>query len=164
MYAARSICCAVLRFKRRWAADGVEVFEEIDRINDPYRLRLAYKQGVLEPLGRATFKVIPARYLQELGKGADDPDFAKAPFGSGPFKYEGRERRRDRTRVCRLAAESVLHAANRQARPALDPRMRMYVPSQSSLGKDVAAGQLHIIRTSPATSQLGSAATKGSRT
>ena len=78
-------------YRERWCFDGLEVFHAIDRIDETFRLRLAYNRGVLEPLSRATFKIIPARYLQEQGLNADDPAFAKNPFGTGPFKYDGRE-------------------------------------------------------------------------
>jgi ABC-type transport system substrate-binding protein len=132
------------RLRAEWAADGIDVFEEIDRISDNFRLRLAYHQGVLEPLGRATFKVIPARWLQEQGKGADDPDFAKAPFGSGPFRYEGRERE-GMDRECAVFRSNPFYG-QRPGRTGLPwiREVRMYVPTPSTVARDVSAGQLHL--------------------
>jgi ABC-type transport system substrate-binding protein len=127
-----------------WAGYGVDVFEEIDRINDNFRLRLAYRQGVLEPLGRATFKVIPARWLEEQGKQADDPDFAKAPFGSGPFRYEGRERE-GMDRECAVFRSNPFYG-QRPGKVGLPwiREVRMYVPTPSTVARDVSAGQLHL--------------------
>ncbi|HEX3150181.1 MAG TPA: ABC transporter substrate-binding protein [Gemmataceae bacterium] len=130
--------------KATWEAERIDVFEEVDRIDDPFHLRLAYKKGVLEPLGRATFKVIPARYLMDLGKAADDPDFAKAPFGSGPFKYEGREREGVDRECAVFRANPFYTQRNGKLGLPWIRELRMYVPSQSSLAADVAAGQLHI--------------------
>ena len=135
--------------KEPWAADGLDVFEAIDRIDDPFRLRLAYRQGVLEPLGRATFKVIPARYLQEQGKGADDDGFAKNPFGSGPFKYDGREQEGDRQCAVFRANPFYGQRAGKLGLPWIR-ELRMFVPTASSLGSDVGAGQLHIYPDAPA--------------
>ena len=136
-------------FRDRWAADGLDVFEQIDRIRDNFRLRLAYKQGVLEPLGRATFKVIPAQHLMELGKSADDLQFARAPFGSGPFRYEGRERE-GADRECAVFRANP-HFGKRAGKLGLPwiREIRFFVPDQSSLTKDVTGGQLHLYPDAP---------------
>ena len=75
----------------KWSSVGLDVLQELDNFESPFRFRLAYQQGVLEPLGRATFKVLPAVYLNQKKKEADDDEFAAKPFGTGPFKYEGQE-------------------------------------------------------------------------
>jgi peptide/nickel transport system substrate-binding protein len=136
-------------FRERWPAAGLDIFRAIDRIDDPFRLRLSYDHGVLEPLSRATFKVIPARYLQEHGKNADDDVFAKAPFGTGPFRYEGREREQ-------IGRESVIFRANpfygQRAGQFGHPfirEIRMVVPNSSEVEKDVASGQLHLYSDAP---------------
>jgi peptide/nickel transport system substrate-binding protein len=134
-------------FREQWCSDGLEVFHEIDRIDDPYRLRLAYNQGVLEPLARATFKVLPVAYL--LGKNADDKDFARRPFGSGPFRYEGREAEGANRQVAVFRANQ--YYGQRPGKFGLPwiREIRMFVPDQSSLVKDVAAGQLHLYPDAP---------------
>lgn len=137
--------------KRRheWMADGVDVFEAIDRVDDNFRLRLAYRQGVLEPLSRATFKVIPARWLQEREKGPDDEEFGRAPFGSGPFKYEGREKE-GMDRECAVFRSNP-HYGQRAGRVGLPwiREVRMYVPTASTVVRDVSSGQLHLYPDAP---------------
>lgn len=133
----------------RWASDGIDVFESIDRIDDPFRLRLAYRHGVLEPLSRATFKVLPAQHLQALGKTADDVDFARAPFGTGPFQYAGRERE-GVERECAVfrANPNYGQRSGKFGLPWIR-EIRMFVPNKSNLVQDVAGGQLHIYMDPP---------------
>jgi peptide/nickel transport system substrate-binding protein len=141
-------------FRERWASAGLDVFEEIDRIVDPFKLRLAYRQGVLEPLGRATFKVIPAQYLQSQGKSADDDGFARAPFGSGPFRYEGREKegidRDGNARECAVFRANPLYG-QRPGKFGLPwiREIRFFVPNQSSVVTDVIGGQLQFYPDAP---------------
>jgi ABC-type transport system substrate-binding protein len=138
----------------RWAADGLDVFEEIDRVVDPFKLRLAYRHGVLEPLGRATFKVIPAQYLQQEQKAADDEGFARQPFGSGPFRYEGREKepitRDGIVRECAVFRANP-HYGQRPGKYGLPwiREIRFFVPDQSSIASDVVSGQLHLFPDAP---------------
>jgi ABC-type transport system substrate-binding protein len=140
--------------RERWPADGLEVFEEIDRVVDPFKLRLAYRQGVLEPLSRATFKVIPWQYLHEQGKGADDEGFARQPFGTGPYRYEGRERepitRDGVARECAVFRANP-HYGKRAGKFGLPwiREIRFFVPDQSSIASDVASGQLHLYPDAP---------------
>jgi peptide/nickel transport system substrate-binding protein len=137
------------KLQAEWAAEGVDVFEAIDRIDDQFRLRLAYRQGVLEPLARATFKVIPARYLLEQGKPANDDGFARAPFGSGPFRYEGREKE-GLDRECAVFRSNPFYG-QRTGRIGLPwiREVRMFVPTPSTVARDVSAGQLHIYPDAP---------------
>ena len=132
-------------YRHRPGADGLEIFREIDRIDDPFRLRLTYEQGVLEPLSRATFKIIPARYLQEQGKNADDDVFARKPFGSGPYRYEGREREAGADRECAVFRVNPYYSQRdgKFGLPAIR-EIRFFVPNQSTITTDVTAGQLHI--------------------
>ncbi|HKA05763.1 MAG TPA: ABC transporter substrate-binding protein [Gemmataceae bacterium] len=136
-------------YRDRWCYDGLDVFQSIDRIDDPFRLRLAYDRGVLEPLSRATFKVIPARHLQELDKRADDAEFARAPFGTGPFRYEGREKEGpDREYAVFRMNPFYGQRAGKFGLPWIR-EIRLYVPNQSTLIKDVPAGQLHLYPDAP---------------
>lgn len=133
----------------RWASDGIDVFEEINRLDDPFRLRLAYRHGVLEPLNRATFKVIPAQQLQAQGKSADDEGFARAPYGTGPFQYSGREME-GAERECAVfrANPNYGQRAGKFGLPWIR-EIRMFVPNKSSLVQDVAGGQLHLYADPP---------------
>lgn len=136
-------------FRDRWCGDGLDVFESIDRIEDPFKLRLAYRHGVLEPLSRATFKVLPAQYLQAQGKAADDDAFARNPFGTGPFVYAGRERE-GLDRECAVFRANAFYGqrAGKFGLPWIR-EIRFFVPNQSSLGADVAGGQMHFYPDAP---------------
>lgn len=135
--------------KDRWASDGIDVFESIDRIDDPFRLRLAYRHGVLEPLSRATFKVLPAQQLQAQGKTADDDGFARSPFGTGPFQYSGRESEAgDRECAVFRANPNYGQRTGKFGLPWIR-EIRMFVPNKSSLVQDVAGGQLHLYMDPP---------------
>jgi peptide/nickel transport system substrate-binding protein len=52
----------------------------------PFRIVFHYRHGFLDPLLPLSFHVLPQGPLR-----ADDPAFAKAPIGSGPFLYAGRQ-------------------------------------------------------------------------
>ncbi len=134
----------------RWCSDGLDVFHEIDRIEDPFKFRLVYEHGVLEPLGRATFKILPATYLQQMGKAADDEEFAKNPFGTGPFKYVGREPEGP-DRECAVFRANTFYE-QRPGKFGLPwiREIRFYEPDQSKLANDVTAGQLHVYPDCPA--------------
>jgi peptide/nickel transport system substrate-binding protein len=135
--------------KDRWSSVGLDVLEEFDRLDDPYRFRLAYERGVLEPLGRATFKVLPAVYLSEKGKKAHDDEFAAKPFGTGPFKYEGREKEGlDRECAVFRANPFYEQRAGRFGLPWIR-EIRFYVPDPSKLVPDTLAGQLHLYPDAP---------------
>jgi ABC-type transport system substrate-binding protein len=135
--------------RHRWPADGLEVFEVIDRLTDNFRLRLAYQQGVLEPLGRATFKVIPARYLMEQGKAADDPAFAANPYGTGPFRYEGREKEPGDREVAVFRANPQYGQRPGKFGLPWVREIRMFVPNASRLAGEVTGGQLHFYPDAP---------------
>ncbi len=140
--------------RERWPSVGLDVFDEIDRITDQYKLRLAYRHGVLQPLGRATFKVIPAQYLQALGKTADDDGFSRAPFGTGPFRYEGREKegidKDGNIRECAVFRANPYYG-QRPGKFGLPwiREIRFFVPNQSSIATDVMGGQLQLYPDAP---------------
>jgi ABC-type transport system substrate-binding protein len=56
--------------------------------DDRFQLTLVYEQGLFDPFAALTFWVLPR--LKGLDR-PDDPQFAKAPVGSGPFQYVGRK-------------------------------------------------------------------------
>lgn len=136
-------------YSKRWGADGLEVFKTIDVINDSFKLRLTYEHGVMEPLSRATFKILPATYLQERGKAADDAEFARKPFGTGPYRYEGREPEGN-GRECAVFRVNPFYSQRegKYGLPAIR-EIRFYVPNESSLSGDIKAGQLHIFPDPP---------------
>jgi peptide/nickel transport system substrate-binding protein len=135
--------------RERAGADGLEIFREIDRVEDPFRLRLAYERGVPDPLRLATFKVLPARYLLEAGRTADDESFARAPFGSGPYCFEGFEKEAAGRDVAVFRANP--YYGQRTGRFGLPNirEIRFFVPNQSTVITDVNAGQLHLLPDCP---------------
>ena len=114
------------------------------RIEDPFRLRLSFRQGVLEPLNRATFKVMPARYLKSKNKDADDDLFARKPFGSGPYRYEGREKDGDREAAVFRANPYYSQRPDKFGLPNIR-EIRFVVPKPSTVASDFASGQLHVV-------------------
>jgi peptide/nickel transport system substrate-binding protein len=138
-----------------WAADGLDVFDEKGiRLDDPFKLRLPFKQGVLEPLGRMTFKVQPAEYLRRNNRDIDDEDFAHNPFGSGPYRYEGRENEGE-GRECAIFRANPYYG-QRPGRVGLPlvREIRFYVPKPSAIAADFRAGQLHLLLDAPTAEYL----------
>jgi ABC-type transport system substrate-binding protein len=54
--------------------------------SDPFRIDFRFRKCFLDPLAPLSFHVLPQTLTQ-----ADDPGFAKAPVGCGPFQYAGRK-------------------------------------------------------------------------
>lgn len=70
-----------------WAADPLEWLDDPGQNpDDPNRVRLRFRRGYPDPRSLLTFKILPGRWLAEKNKSADDPEFAKKPFGTGPFR------------------------------------------------------------------------------
>jgi ABC-type transport system substrate-binding protein len=67
-------------------------FLEMPRLEaNPLQIHIGYRQGLFDPLAPLTFWVLPQYYRgKQLDRG-DDPEFARAPIGSGPFRYVGRK-------------------------------------------------------------------------
>lgn len=65
---------------------------EVPRFDGPpFALDFTFKHGLRDCFAPLAFYVLPQRYRgQTLGR-ADDAAFAKAPVGSGPFVYAGRQ-------------------------------------------------------------------------
>ncbi len=64
---------------------------------DPFRLTFTLRQGFWDPLDPLCFKVLPQQFRGKPLPRADDPEFAKAPVGSGPYFYAGRKKEGQRT-------------------------------------------------------------------
>jgi ABC-type transport system substrate-binding protein len=75
----------------RWLKEGAgaarypgigELLDKVIVLTEPYRVRLPLQQGYLEPLSLMTFKVLPRRLP------VDSEEFARAPVGSGPYRFD----------------------------------------------------------------------------
>jgi ABC-type oligopeptide transport system substrate-binding subunit len=73
----------------RRAAEGIDWLDEAVRVDDPGRVRLGLRQPHIDPRSLMAFKVLPARWLTAQNKAADDFDYARAPFGTGPYRLAG---------------------------------------------------------------------------
>ena len=60
------------------------------RPRDAGSVRLGFAVGHPDPRALLTFKLLPTRWLEANGKSLDDVAFAEKPFGTGPFKLQGR--------------------------------------------------------------------------
>jgi ABC-type oligopeptide transport system substrate-binding subunit len=54
---------------------------------DNNTLRLPFTMGHPDPRALLTFKLLPARWMEENGKAIDDAGFAERPIGTGPFRF-----------------------------------------------------------------------------
>lgn len=134
------------------ASEGLDLFDtDKARVDDPFRLRLVYRQGVLEPLNQTTFKVLPARYLKANGIEADDAAFARKPFGSGPYRYEGREKEAGDREVAVFRANPYFSQRPGNFGQPNIREIRMVVPKLSSAPAAVADGLLHLVLDVPTT-------------
>ncbi len=126
-------------------AEGLDVIDaERVRIDDQFHVRMSFRQGVLEPLGRTTFKVLPARYMKAAGKDVDDEQFARKPFGSGPYRYDGREKDGDREAAVFRANPYYSQRAGKFGLPNIQ-EIRFVVPNLSTVAEDFAKGQMHLV-------------------
>lgn len=100
--------------------------------DDPFHIRLMLTQGYIDPLALMAFKVLPeSAQLQR----ADDEKFAKNPLGSGPFKFDRREK------------DAVIFSVNpHYRRDGKAPRLRevRFVVSKDPV-TDFKAGRLHLL-------------------
>lgn len=135
-------------------AEGIDLLDaERSRIDDFFHVRLAFRQGMFEPLGRTTFKILPARYLKSEGKDVEDELFARSPFGSGPYRYQGREREGpEREAVVFRANPYYSQRPGKFGLPNIR-EIRFVVPTLSTVGAEFAAGQLHLALDVPTAEQ-----------
>ena len=129
------------------STEGIDVLD-VDkvRIEDLYHVRIGFKQGILEPLNRATFKVLPARYLKAHGLNADNNLFAKNPFGSGPYRFAGIEDEGAERKAAVFKANPYYsQRAGKFGLPNIR-EIRLVVSTRlSNIGNDLAKGQLHLV-------------------
>lgn len=70
-----------------WEADPVGWIKDVAPApGEPGRVRIRFDRGHPDPRSLLTFKLLPARWLASKGKQADDSEFARRPFGTGPFR------------------------------------------------------------------------------
>jgi ABC-type transport system substrate-binding protein len=98
------------------APEWNDLIEEPRVEDDAYRVDFQFRQLPLDPLARLAFPVLPQAVGGQSLARADDPAFAAAPIGTGPYRYAGRRMEAGRT-------YAVFTANSHYARPGL-PRIR----------------------------------------
>jgi peptide/nickel transport system substrate-binding protein len=124
---------------------GCQDVTAVDRIDNPYQFRLGLKPGILDPLAALSFHIQPAKWLQGQGKTLDDAGFSRNPFGSGPYRLDGRE-------ADGLGRDSLIFRASAtySQRPGkiglpIIPEIRFVVPRKDAVLEDFRTGQLHLM-------------------
>lgn len=69
-----------------WAAYPLPWFDELPTPKDNTTVRIAFKQGHPDPRSLLTFKLLPARWMENNSMPVDHDGFARAPAGTGPYK------------------------------------------------------------------------------
>lgn len=70
-----------------WEADRSPWIKDIAPLPaEPGTVRVRFGRGHPDARELLTFKLLPAQWLKARGKAADDPEFARRPFGTGPFR------------------------------------------------------------------------------
>jgi peptide/nickel transport system substrate-binding protein len=111
--------------------------------DDPLQVDFRLEQGYLEPLALLTFPVLPQRFADRELRRADDPDFARAPVGSGPYQYRGR--RKADGRACAVFAANPRYArADRPGMPFIR-EIRFYAPAVPAADFRAPARPLHLL-------------------
>jgi ABC-type oligopeptide transport system substrate-binding subunit len=84
---AADVARTVLAYQK-WPARSAEwkdLLGDATVEGDQHGVRLSLQQGYVDPLALMTFRVLPARLVQQ----PDDLAFARRPVGSGPYQFAG---------------------------------------------------------------------------
>lgn len=108
-----------------------------------FTLQIHLSRGIPHPLQKMNFKILPGRWLVANRKEIDDEEFARNPWGTGPYRYLGRQTEAGGREVAVFQANPYY-----QARKPNSPHfqeIRMFVPPLSGLDKEAKNGQLHLL-------------------
>jgi ABC-type oligopeptide transport system substrate-binding subunit len=97
---------------------------------ESFTVDLGLNQGYFDPLALLGLKILPQNYGGKTLLRADEPDFGKAPVGSGPYRYAGRKNENGRS----IAVFSANPQYIRAPQPALR-EIRMFAWQEP--GKDL---------------------------
>src|SRR5207249_11167280 len=102
-----------------WPSAGVAWLDD-QPTPTPGGVRIGFKMSHPDPRALLTFKVLPARWLAERGKGVEDAEFAEQPWGTGPYRLDLRASRRregDAGRELVFVANEGYHRPGRTDQP-----------------------------------------------
>ncbi len=132
-----------------WAADVTNWLDDTAfDPNDPRQVRLRFKVGHPDPRGLLTFKVQPASWLRQQNRAIDDLEFARQPFGSGPYRL-GPPQRPDRPGqppdVVFLANPTYARRPGRLAQPGIKEVHFTHLGSIPDPDRALAGDRVHIL-------------------
>src|SRR5581483_6641948 len=120
---------------------------------DPGRVQVRFKLGHPDPRQLLTLKLQPAGWLLEKNKEIDDPEFAKHPFGTGPYRLSPDYRPiapgeppRD---VVFVANPAYARRPGRMAQPAIKEVRFTDVTQYPDLAAEFRGGRLHVLTDVP---------------
>ncbi|MCE9530442.1 MAG: hypothetical protein K8T89_04825 [Planctomycetes bacterium] len=127
-------------------ADGIDVLDLAQfRVKNSSQFHFSFRQGVLEPLSRTTFKILPARDLASKGKEADDDEFGRQPYGSGPYMYVPPKDRDAPQREAVFRANPDFSQRDGKFGMPHIREIRFVVPKLDAVANEIANRQLHLV-------------------
>jgi ABC-type transport system substrate-binding protein len=137
-----------------WAADYVSWLDEpVFDPSDPGRVKLRFKHGHPDPRQLLTLKLQPARWLLQNHKTIDDPEFARQPFGTGPFKlhpdYRPPQLGVPRGEVVFVSNPAYARRPGRMAQPAIQEIHFVDVTQARDLAAEFRGDRLHVLTDVP---------------
>jgi peptide/nickel transport system substrate-binding protein len=157
MFDATAVADTLRLFRQRpasWAADYVAWLDEpgFDP-GDPGRIRLRFKIGHPDPRQVLSLKIHPGGWLLQNNKQIDDLEFARAPFGTGPFRllpgYRPPAAGDRRKEVVFVANPSYGRRPGRMAQPSIQEIRFVDVSQVADLPAEFRADRLHILTDVP---------------
>jgi ABC-type transport system substrate-binding protein len=137
-----------------WAADYVSWLDEpgFDP-SDPGRIKLWFKIGHPDPRQLLTLKLQPARHLLVKNKQIDDVEFARMPFGTGPFKlhpnYRPPKPGEQQREVVFVSNPAYARRPGRMAQPVIQEVHFADVTQYPDLAAEFRGDRLHVLTNVP---------------
>ncbi len=129
-----------------WPALAAEAWDERVALDNSGGVRLSLRRGHPDPRALLTFKLLPARYLADRGKAADDLDFARQPVGSGPFRFAGTSGGLNGRPGEAVFVDNPAYARpGKSGQPALREIRMVELPKVADPVAEMKAGRLHLL-------------------
>ena len=128
-----------------------EMLKGSGAIDNPFRIQLGFRQGVTNPLSRFTFRVMPMQQIERMGlaTGADDDAFTRRkPFGSGPYRFDRREKDGSREYAVFVVNEFYTQRKDKFGLPGIR-EIRFFVPEPVTVVGDARNGIMQMYPDAP---------------
>lgn len=136
-----------------WAADPTAWLADPGLSpEDPNHVHLRFRTGHPDPRGLLALKVLPATWLLEKTKPANDEEFARNPFGTGPFRLAASAAPSSPglpADVVFIANGAYARRPGRVAQPFIKEVRFTPLDPAADLPADFRAGRLHILTDVP---------------